>query len=203
MRKLNLKIGAAVLGATAMMMAQSVYGNLTINDSGVVGTMADGEPASVADEVLYANKLISMAANSTDTVNFGGSIGSKNFTTGQENGVLAHDPVSAVGAFQTISGNNDGNGPYVVNVPAGYEYVLAKYDGPNAGDVLWYLGGKAATLPTFSYSLWSNGHSTDSYGISHFTVFNAVPEPTTMIAGALLLLPFGASTLRVLRNRKA
>ena len=31
----------------------------------------------------------------------------------------------------------------------------------------------------------------------------SVPEPTTMIAGALLLLPFGASTLRVLRNRKA
>ena len=31
-----------------------------------------------------------------------------------------------------------------------------------------------------------------------------VPEPTTMIAGALLLLPFGASTLRMLRkNRKA
>jgi len=30
-----------------------------------------------------------------------------------------------------------------------------------------------------------------------------VPEPTTVIAGALLLLPFGASTIRVLRNRKA
>jgi hypothetical protein len=31
-----------------------------------------------------------------------------------------------------------------------------------------------------------------------------VPEPTTMIAGALLLLPFGASTLRIIRkNRKA
>ncbi len=28
-----------------------------------------------------------------------------------------------------------------------------------------------------------------------------VPEPTTMIAGLLLLLPFGASTLRVLRRR--
>jgi hypothetical protein len=28
-----------------------------------------------------------------------------------------------------------------------------------------------------------------------------VPEPTTMIAGALLLLPFGASTLRVLRRK--
>ena len=32
--------------------------------------------------------------------------------------------------------------------------------------------------------------------------FTAVPEPTTMIAGALLLLPFGASTLRVLRKNR-
>jgi hypothetical protein len=31
----------------------------------------------------------------------------------------------------------------------------------------------------------------------------AVPEPTTIIAGALLLLPFGASTLRILRRRTA
>ena len=30
-----------------------------------------------------------------------------------------------------------------------------------------------------------------------------VPEPTTMIAGALLLLPFGASTLRMLRKSRA
>ncbi len=30
-----------------------------------------------------------------------------------------------------------------------------------------------------------------------------VPEPTTLIAGALLLLPFGASTLRLLRRRRA
>jgi hypothetical protein len=32
---------------------------------------------------------------------------------------------------------------------------------------------------------------------------STVPEPTTMIAGALLLLPFGASTLRILRRRMA
>jgi hypothetical protein len=34
-------------------------------------------------------------------------------------------------------------------------------------------------------------------------VVSAVPEPTTMIAGALLLLPFGASTLRLLRKTRA
>jgi hypothetical protein len=33
--------------------------------------------------------------------------------------------------------------------------------------------------------------------------FTPVPEPTTMIAGALLLLPFGASTLRILRKNRA
>jgi hypothetical protein len=31
---------------------------------------------------------------------------------------------------------------------------------------------------------------------------SAVPEPTTLIAGALTLLPFGASTLRILRRRQ-
>jgi len=31
----------------------------------------------------------------------------------------------------------------------------------------------------------------------------AVPEPTTMLAGTLLLLPFGASTIRVLRKNRA
>jgi hypothetical protein len=33
--------------------------------------------------------------------------------------------------------------------------------------------------------------------------FHQVPEPTTIIAGALLLLPFGASTLRILRKKHA
>ena len=32
--------------------------------------------------------------------------------------------------------------------------------------------------------------------------FSAVPEPTTLISGALLLLPFGASTLRILRRNR-
>jgi hypothetical protein len=39
----------------------------------------------------------------------------------------------------------------------------------------------------------------DTYGDAYVQV---VPEPTTMMAGALLLLPFGASTLRILRKRQ-
>ena len=35
------------------------------------------------------------------------------------------------------------------------------------------------------------------------TPASVVPEPTTIIAGALLLLPFGVSTIRILRRNKA
>jgi hypothetical protein len=36
---------------------------------------------------------------------------------------------------------------------------------------------------------------------SEFSV--PVPEPATIIAGALLLLPFGASTVRILRRNRS
>jgi hypothetical protein len=39
-------------------------------------------------------------------------------------------------------------------------------------------------------------------GPAAIATLTAVPEASTMIAGALLLLPFGASTLRKLRNRR-
>ncbi len=64
-------------------------------------------------------------------------------------------------------------------------------------------------------NLWGNG----SPGSSYYTLYGAppawtpqvdsgratltaVPEPTTIISGALMLLPFGASTLRILRRRE-
>ena len=46
--------------------------------------------------------------------------------------------------------------------------------------------------------------NSDSYGaILDNVSLTAVPEPTTMIAGALLLLPLGVSTVRILRKHRA
>ena len=47
---------------------------------------------------------------------------------------------------------------------------------------------------------------TDSGSRSSFSVIapnqeNIVPEPTTLISGALLPLPFGATSLRILRKK--
>jgi hypothetical protein len=44
---------------------------------------------------------------------------------------------------------------------------------------------------------------TDTTAQELFIGVTPVPEPTTIIAGALLLLPFGASTLRALRRNRA
>ncbi len=44
-----------------------------------------------------------------------------------------------------------------------------------------------------------NGSTANTQGL----LYEPTPEPTTLIAGALLLLPFGASTLRVLLRKRA
>jgi len=72
----------------------------------------------------------------------------------------------------------------------------------NAYDVnMWNNGTGTAWGPAGTFSLWGvNGSfQMQTYGA---TTLTPVPEPTTMIAGALLLLPFGASTLRMLRKTR-
>jgi hypothetical protein len=57
-----------------------------------------------------------------------------------------------------------------------------------------YLYGGAPGFPIYNYPPLSA-----YYGPN----LSVVPEPTTLIAGALMLLPFGASTLRILRRNRA
>ena len=94
------------------------------------------------------------------------------------------------------------------SVVAGYQYAIVKYGGRNGNGalyVLFYLGGQAATLPDFPADL--NGDTGGEAQLSGSTAFDAtgvtvVPEPSTLIAGALLLVPFGASVIRSYRRRQ-
>ncbi len=54
----------------------------------------------------------------------------------------------------------------------------------------------------FSGSVNSTTGIADSIGLVTQFTFTPVPEPSTYLAGALLLLPFVGTTLRSLRNRK-
>ena len=60
----------------------------------------------------------------------------------------------------------------------------------NKGDKIDFLAGNG-----------QNGFYADSVGL--VASISTVPEPSTMIAGALILVPFGISTLRMLRKNRA
>jgi hypothetical protein len=69
------------------------------------------------------------------------------------------------------------------------------------GDLLTIVPPQTALIVTkdIAFSIFPNGGAVSVSSVQQS--FHQVPEPTTMIAGALLLLPFGASTLRILRKR--
>ena len=75
-----------------------------------------------------------------------------------------------------------------------WDYIGTSLTGGGTyGDILVVLTG-------MTRSEFANGSIQDTY--SQNIQILAVPEPTTMVAGALLLLPFGASTLRILRKNR-
>jgi len=185
---------AGMIAVAAMLMASSANATLTwtspltLNSPDVVGIVKglNGDnPGS--DEIAFAQHLLDLPAG---TVNdsyvdpISGNAHIYNTSSTEYSGTLT----------KGIEGTT-------VTVASGWEYAIAKYDGKNAGYVLFYLGGSDATLPQYSYSIW--GGNSCQYAISGYTTFNAtaVPEPTTIIAGALLLLPFGASAMRILRRK--
>ena len=95
---------------------------------------------------------------------------------------------------------NNGSSTYYVRSDAGQSIYSTSYAGGGGVPAGTYVGFEDLTSSndydyndeTFVFSeVPSHGPNTSS-----------VPEPTTVVAGALLLLPFGVSTLRILRNRK-
>jgi hypothetical protein len=156
--------------------------------TGVVGTVRSGEPASIADEVMYVNWLLGLGANATDTHDFGGAVGSHDFQTSL---VDYNGSVSAVGAMKDETGGTSGSG---------WTYVLAKYDGPNGGDVVWFVGGAAFTLPSDSSGLWTNNQD-KGYGLSHWTGFGSTSVPDTGMSAMLLALGLTAVAIAAFRRR--
>ena len=107
---------------------------------------------------------------------------------------------SLPGDLQSVDSFVTGHRVWEVAMP------LALLGGLNAGDTLNLVGGinfnsTAHWYPAAFGAVPYSSFDQSNYG--HITV-STVPEPSTCIAGALLLLPFGASTLRMLRkSRKA
>src|ERR1022692_1900511 len=172
MKKIQLAIMAVAVGL-AMQSQASLY-DITFSGSGY---SANGQ-IDVSGGLATSGYL---------TVTVGNDLGTYDLVTGGSS-------IRITDGTDLIYDNlvNPGNNPFLdIN---GLAFVSAAVD----------IHGH----PLVGFNLWGNG--TDNYSLFDVSpgVYNtangaatitAVPEATTMIAGALLLLPFGASTLRILR----
>ena len=113
-------------------------------------------------------------------------------------------------AFMTISTLVLPAGDYSIVAFNDENYNQGFYGGANGTSVMNSGGGLISFVGSGRYNYTGSGIAfptvVDGGPVNRYDAgtfeFSAVPEPTTLIAGALLLLPFGASTLRILRRNR-
>jgi hypothetical protein len=181
-----VKGGSLLVALLVSANAQAVIisSPLGYHTDGLVGTAMSGTSnANETTVTALANQLLAMAAGTTLSL---GGVDYQTHNTDDYSGTL-----SVANALRINTSNGS-------NIAAGYDYVMGKYDGQNAGWILFYLGGEASSIPSFPYNLWTE--NSGQYQLSNLTVWRSstttkVPEP-----GSLALL--GAALLGVAFTRK-
>ena len=152
---------------------------LTINDTGVVGIIENpfNQNAEVDNVTEWANYLLGLVAPDSGFADADGDGSDEYYMTG---------PTEYSGTL-TDGLRIDGATPTDLDM---YEYVLGKYDGQNAGWVLFNMAAYGGdSIPEFSDDLWTN-RAGEGYQLSNVTVFGAapVPEPGTIVLMGLGLV---------------
>ena len=156
---------------------------LTIGDNRELGFVQYGIPSGDADRTTYVNHLIGMALGTSDSADGQDYTRSNNF----------------FGPLPAAVFDHNGTGTSVDLGSGGFLYLFAKYDGPNYGSEVWYVGGLTGviTIPA----------TAGGYGLSGWTLFTPggggqVPDGGSTIAFLGLALA-GAELLRRSVNRRA
>lgn len=182
--------------ACAALLGVNAHATLTLSDSNDLGTIVPDAPSGEAQELGYVNTLLGLSLNEVKIVG-----GAPDINTITRSNVA--DPGFGSVTTQFKYESEKGNLTIVDNkfvLPTGYEYVLAKYgqgQSPSRIAYVWYVGGQAASIPGESLS------HVVGYNYSDDPSIIAVPEPSTYMAGALLLLPFAAGAVRSYRRNRA
>jgi hypothetical protein len=153
--------------------------SLTIGDSHELGFVNFGIPSGDADRVNYVNHLVGMLPGTQDDAL------QQHFT--RSNNAFSPMP-TAVWALNGAPPAQDPPGldPTVtINLGTGlYSYLFAKYDGPNFGSEVWYVGNLSGNIMIPLYA--------GQYRLSGWTLLGpggaSVPDggTTVMLLGAAL-----------------
>ncbi len=158
--------------ATIAFSSQVYALSLTYDEDYYLGyiDMQKGNNSSEASEAAYINALILLGPDET------GSYSSDGPLLDRANSDLTGPFPDAINWYKNDNGNS------TISISGSWDYVAGKYNGHNAGWLVWFVGGEdlggEVTLP----SSWGPGDQT--YGLSHTTFFNGitpVPEPATLV----------------------
>ena len=155
-----------------------------------------GELANDGNGTFYASAGMQWNFDYYVNVAGGGSVSSYNFVLGYA--LVPGTPTANLGSINLNAAYPSATTTIQDSEWPGFGFLAAGVAGivsPPAGPYDINAGGD------YQFVLDAYSGST-LIGQSDITV-DVVPEPTTMLAGALLLLPFGASTLRILRKSRA
>ena len=170
LRTTKLALLSVAFGALMLAFSNNATA-LTIGDAHELGFVQFGIPSGDADRLTYVNHLAQMA------------LGGHDFADGQEYFRSNH----SFGSLPTavLAGHVNGTSTTINLGTAGtYTYLFAKYDGPNYGSEVWYVGNLSGkiTIPA----------TAGGYGLSGWTLFGGggqgVPDggATVMLLGAAL-----------------
>ena len=179
--------------------------SITMADYGVGWSDPSAIPPSSADMTGYVTTMVGLYNTQADgystSINIAGSSDGP-FTAYVDKGSLVPSPLSVtlldMGNNNSVNG---GPGTFTINLgTGGYTYLVAGWDGPQGADQVYYIAGLTGEISISNAELPSDfrkGLSNYWLGTSSTT---SVPEPTTVVAGALLLVPLGIQTIRRFRK---
>lgn len=152
-----------------------------------LGLIDDGIPANPTNEVNFINILIDRPLGSGPTL-----VGTESYT--RSSNVLC----GAACPDAVLAGSiKDDTSPSTTVDVTGFTYLLAKYDGPNYGSAVWYVGNLSGE---YEIPAALGGRTGSQYGLSHWSLyktdeFQRVPDGgmTLMLLGGALV---GLETLR-------
>ena len=183
---------SSVLCSIALALGSTAYATtLNFGDTRDLGDIINvPEPANPVDETHYVSQLIALALGTSSSDTFDG----KSHTYQRSLSVVGAPYPAPIFSTKDESGNN------VVNLGSGgFLYLLGKYDGPNGGDEVWYVGGLTGII-----DIPTNGLPKDhnKYGLSHFSLFNPGTTTTTPDSGTTAaLLGLALTGLAALRAK--
>ena len=151
--------------------------SLTFGDANDLGQVLFGIPSGDANRTQYVNSLISLAPGTTG---FHADGQTYNRSLANPGPGFPNYPTAVFALNGTGTSVDLGNGTL-------YSYLFAKYDGPNGGSEVWYVGGLSGVI-----MIPAVGIAGQNYGLSGWTLFGpgvpGVPDggATVMLLGAAL-----------------